>query len=231
MLFASAASIPHAPKQFGQSFGHGALSPPHRMRRSLDLRMRRRLLDLWMRRSADLRMRRLLDLHVRRLMDLCVRRPADPWMRVCIVGPLNENIGGPLGDKIGRPLGGKLVRALDENVLGPPGQKLFGSPDEMLVGPPESARQDVSTAAGPRHQAHHFSPVDPLPQAPPEIDPSLLHLTRPLSEPPHEEIDPMISKTELRAADTMWVSGAVRGRIRKEFFHDHCLRCTTTYVK
>jgi hypothetical protein len=60
----------------------------------------------------------------------------------------------------------------------------------MLFGPPESARQDVSTVAGHSHQARHFSPVDPLPQAPPEIDLSLLHLTQPLSEPPHEEIDP-----------------------------------------
>ncbi|KAA1075660.1 hypothetical protein PGTUg99_033991 [Puccinia graminis f. sp. tritici] len=33
MLSASAASIPHAPKLTGQSFGQGALSPPHHRRR------------------------------------------------------------------------------------------------------------------------------------------------------------------------------------------------------
>jgi restriction endonuclease Mrr len=62
----------------------------------------------------------------------------------------------------------------------------------MLVGFPESACQDVSTASGPLHQALQLAafPVDPLPQAPPKINPALLHLTQPLSEAPHEEIYP-----------------------------------------
>jgi hypothetical protein len=81
-----------------------------------------------------------------------------------IVGALDEKISGPLDEKLVGPTDEKLVGPLDGKVVGPLGEKIVGPLDENLDGPLESACQDVSTAAGPCHQAHQLaaSPVVPL---------------------------------------------------------------------